>query len=279
MKTLKAILLSFLLVSTAAAQAAEFDNYETVPWDQVEWKILSLSPKRVVAIGDVHGDFDALVSILVDRGLVNAQGHWSGGSTHLVMMGDVVNGAGDSRLIIDLLMQLEKNRMKAVAEFIRFSGNHEADVIRGNSRMAKADRKLFEKHPVDGKDFDDVRKVFQGDTVYAKWLRSKNAIVKIGNKIYSHAGLHRWADKNDPGRINATVRAWISHWQGKGAEPPRGTRWAVGLETSALGFPDEAGPLWMRGMKPVWDKQEGKYLAEKNSGAPKKERLQEALKV
>ena len=38
----------------------------------------------VVAIGDVHGDFDDFVVILQRAGLIDAQHHWTGGHTTLV---------------------------------------------------------------------------------------------------------------------------------------------------------------------------------------------------
>ena len=37
------------------------------------------APESVVAIGDVHGDFDDFVSILQHAGLIDPQHHWTGG--------------------------------------------------------------------------------------------------------------------------------------------------------------------------------------------------------
>ena len=44
---------------------------------------------RVVAIGDVHGDKDALTAVLRMAGLIDSNDGWIGGTTHAVQVGDV----------------------------------------------------------------------------------------------------------------------------------------------------------------------------------------------
>src|SRR5207237_4343255 len=48
-------------------------------------------PEGVVAIGDVHGDFDDFVSILQHERLIDAAHHWTGGKTTLVQVGDLLD--------------------------------------------------------------------------------------------------------------------------------------------------------------------------------------------
>ncbi len=47
---------------------------------------------RVVAVGDVHGDLDALVSILQETGIIDDQRRWSGGNATLVLLLSVDTG-------------------------------------------------------------------------------------------------------------------------------------------------------------------------------------------
>ena len=47
--------------------------------------------EAVVAIGDVHGDFDDFVAILQRVGLIDAQQHWTGGKATLVQVGDLLD--------------------------------------------------------------------------------------------------------------------------------------------------------------------------------------------
>src|SRR5260370_33450046 len=59
--------------------------------------------ERIVAVGDVHGDYDQLVAVLKSAGLIDEQGNWSGGSTHLVQNGDVLDPGRHSRKALDRL--------------------------------------------------------------------------------------------------------------------------------------------------------------------------------
>src|SRR5205085_9388503 len=68
---------------------------------------------RVVAIGDVHGDFERFTAVLRSAELIDEDGNWTGGTTHLVQVGDVLDRGPDSREAMDLLMKLEPQAAKA----------------------------------------------------------------------------------------------------------------------------------------------------------------------
>ena len=72
-------------------------------WSKDDWS----NVERVVAVGEVHGDFDQFTRILKLAGLINDENKWAGGKTHLVQTGDVVDRGPDSRKVMDLLMALE----------------------------------------------------------------------------------------------------------------------------------------------------------------------------
>jgi hypothetical protein len=46
-------------------------------------------PKRIVAIGDIHGDFEALLHILYDSQVIDKSGNWIAIDTFLVQTGDI----------------------------------------------------------------------------------------------------------------------------------------------------------------------------------------------
>ena len=52
-----------------------------------DWEIRP-EPRRVIAIGDLHGDLRAFGAIARECGLVDERGSWSGGDAHLVLMGE-----------------------------------------------------------------------------------------------------------------------------------------------------------------------------------------------
>ena len=47
--------------------------------------------ERIVAIGDVHGDYEQFVAVLRSAKLIDSQESWSGGKTDLVQSGDVLD--------------------------------------------------------------------------------------------------------------------------------------------------------------------------------------------
>src|SRR5436853_3856406 len=79
----------------------------------------------VVAIGDVHGDFDDFVTILQKAGLIDEQHHWTGGKTTFVQVGDLLDRGPKPREVMDLMMGLEKEAGQAGGRVVSLLGNHE----------------------------------------------------------------------------------------------------------------------------------------------------------
>ncbi|HZD32711.1 MAG TPA: metallophosphoesterase, partial [Candidatus Angelobacter sp.] len=92
------------------------------------------SPARLVAVGDVHGDFDDFCLILRRAGLVNNENRWSGGNATLVQTGDLLDRGAKGREAMDLLMGLEEQAAKAGGQVILLLGNHEVMNILGDLR-------------------------------------------------------------------------------------------------------------------------------------------------
>src|SRR5579872_3083347 len=80
---------------------------------------------RIVAVGDVHGDYNQFVSVLQAAGVLDRKAKWAGGKTHLVQVGDVLDRGPDSRKVMDLLMELESQAQKAGGQVHPLLGNHE----------------------------------------------------------------------------------------------------------------------------------------------------------
>ena len=89
---------------------------------------------RIVAVGDLHGDYAAWRDIAGAAGLVNSNGRWTGGRTTLVQVGDVVDRGSDSLKIVRDLMRLQKEAPKQGGRVIVLVGNHEAMNITGDLR-------------------------------------------------------------------------------------------------------------------------------------------------
>jgi hypothetical protein len=116
-------------------------------WSRLAWlaTLLALlgpataSPlHRIVAVGDLHGDFSAWRDILRSAGLVDNKGHWSGRDTILIQTGDAVDRGPNSREIIEDLMRLQKEAARARGQLIALVGNHEAMNLTGDLRYVSA---------------------------------------------------------------------------------------------------------------------------------------------
>ena len=219
---------------------------------------------RVIAIGDVHGDFERLTTVLRSASLINEDGNWTGGMTHLVQVGDLLDRGPDSRKAIELLMKLEPQAVKAGGRVHPLIGNHEAMNVSGDFRyvppadyesfrtpeseqlrdtafeeMAKQSRgrngddalrtKWDAEHPLG---YFERRAMFGPEGIYGKWIRGHNAVIKIDDSIFLHGGISLKYAGYSLKKINDRVRDELDD-----PHKPQG-----GIVT------DQDGPLWYRGL-------------------------------
>lgn len=88
--------------------------------------------KRLVVVGDVHGQFEPFVSILQHAGLIDGKHHWTGGHDRLVQMGDILDrgpAAKEAELLLD---RIQKQAAQSGGEVIRLVGNHELEILLSN---------------------------------------------------------------------------------------------------------------------------------------------------
>lgn len=98
------------------------------------------APKRVISVGDLHGDYNNTVVILSALGVIGVDGRWTGGDTVLVQTGDVVDRGPDSFKIYRLLHRLQDEAPSAGGRVILLLGNHELMNLAGDFRyVADAD--------------------------------------------------------------------------------------------------------------------------------------------
>ncbi len=178
---------------------------------QVEWKGVD----RVVAFADVHGAYSELTALLQSVGIVDSSLNWTGGKTHLVSLGDLLDRGADSRKVMDLLMRLQQEAAAAGGQLHLVLGNHEAMNVLGDLRYVEkgefasyaadedpAERAAMKKDylaRVPGStdaDFERLfppgffghRKLLGPDGKYGKWLLEQPAVIAINDTIYMHGG-------------------------------------------------------------------------------------------
>jgi hypothetical protein len=219
---------------------------------------------RVVAVGDIHGDFKALTDILRSAGIIDSKGRWTGGTTHLVQTGDILDRGSESRKVMDLLMSLEKDAAKAGGKVHPLLGNHEAMNVYGDLRYvspgdynsfrtadsadlrdrvwkqyvesigsdpgADTKKKWMDEHPLG---WVEQRMAFAPDGNYGKWLRANNAIIKINDTLFVHGGISPRVFPNTLADINQEIASELKDFTKLGPE--------------SLVMADD-GPLWYRAL-------------------------------
>jgi hypothetical protein len=218
---------------------------------------------RVVAVGDVHGAYDRYLDILRVAGLVDDAGHWSGGRTHFVQVGDMVDRGGDSRKVLDFLRRLEREAERAGGRAHVLLGNHEVARMLGDLRLTTAaeyaafatpdsentrqqfvhaaatmgdvDRDaLLQKTPLG---WVEMRQAFGRDGDYGKWLRERPVVLTIDGFVFVHGGISPAVAPLGCEAINAQVRRELTSDLDKTRSAPL---------SSLVARVD--GPLWYRGL-------------------------------
>jgi hypothetical protein len=154
---------------------------------------------RIVAVGDLHGDFAVWRDIIRAAQLVDDQGHWIGGDAVLVQTGDVVDRGPDSLKIIQDLMRLQREALRAHGQVIALVGNHEAMNLTGDLRYVSA---------ADYAAYADRRSAQRREDVFtANKAAIETTYRQHDPQMNSDAIKQAWIDATPLGRIEHQV-AW-----------------------------------------------------------------------
>lgn len=96
--------------------------------------------RKLVAIGDVHGQFEGLVQILRCAGLIDDKQHWCGGHNRLVQIGDILDRGPFSLKVEALLARLQLEAAMDGGEVVRLVGNHELELMLENYLISEFQR-------------------------------------------------------------------------------------------------------------------------------------------
>jgi hypothetical protein len=232
---------------------------------------LAAAPQRIIAVGDLHGDYSAWQDIARSAGLIDASGHWAGGKTVLVQMGDITDRWADSLKIVRSLQQLQKEAPRKGGMVIVVLGNHEAMNLLGDNRYTTpGEYAAF----VDGQSAARRERVYQANRAaleaaarianpkataehvraawmaehplgwvehrlawspsgeLGKWATRNPAIARVGGTLFVHGGLSAEYAKLPMEDANRRVAAAM----------------AAGDDSPASILSDPLGPLWYRGL-------------------------------
>ena len=191
---------------------------------------------RVVAFGDVHGAYEDWTALLRETGVVDAQLNWSGGNTHLVSLGDLIDRGPGSRQVVELLMRLEQQAEKAGGAVHMVLGNHEVMVMTGDLRYVSqqefaafakdenaAERNelyaQYRRYNTGGDDatvrasFDQqyppgflaLRQAYSSKGALGSWLLRQPFVIKVNDKVYMHGGIAAEATQESLKSLNTKL--------------------------------------------------------------------------
>lgn len=122
MKLYSLVILVAIYAGQVGADARQISEFH---WEGVD---------RIVAIGDIHGDYDKYMETLRLAGLIDKKGKWAGGKTHFVQTGDIPDRGPDTLRIIEHITKLEKQARRKGGRVHSLIGNHEAMNVYGDLR-------------------------------------------------------------------------------------------------------------------------------------------------
>lgn len=185
--------------------------------------------ERIIAIGDIHGDFKLLKECLRLCDVIDNNNNWIGGKTIVVQVGDQVDrcrfrkGIEECKdnitkddensdvLIIEFMNNLAIEAKKHGGNIISIIGNHELMNVMGDMRYVS-------KAGIDGfGGLNNRIELFKPGNKYGKLIGcTRMPCVIIGSFLFSHAGIiDQFAEElnikneNDLININLTVRQWL----------------------------------------------------------------------
>lgn len=140
------------------------------------------SVARIIAIGDVHGDYEGLITRLQRLDIIDQNKDWIAGSTWVVQTGDVLDRGDGERQTFALIEKLRRQSLQRGGRFIALNGNHEFMQAQGIFDYAS------EAALADGRWKNRLR-YYRPGSRGAKKLATRNIAVKIGRTVFTHGAL------------------------------------------------------------------------------------------
>ncbi|GGO32085.1 metallophosphoesterase [Micromonospora parathelypteridis] len=170
---------------------------------------MSKSESPLYVVADVHGHRSELRTALLDEGLVDPAGQWSGGDARLWLLGDYVDRGPDGVGVIDDIRQLAASAEITGGEVRALLGNHEVQLLAAHR---------FGTAPIPGWDEpggfrggwarfggreDDLRRL---TPEHVAWIMSLPAVAVVDRYLLVHSDTDRYLEFGQTiGAVNAAV--------------------------------------------------------------------------
>ncbi|WP_316738359.1 metallophosphoesterase [Pedobacter aquatilis] len=160
-------------------------------------------PDKIFALSDIEGEFEDFRNLLINNKIIDKDYNWTFGNGHMVICGDLFDRGEDVLPSIWLLYKLEEEAKKQGGYLHVILGNHDIMNMSGDLRYLSP--KYIASAKLIGTDYLSQ---LSEKTELGAWLRSKNAIEKIGDRLFLHAGISPALAKKGKSldEINSTCR-------------------------------------------------------------------------
>lgn len=214
------------------------------PMESVREKVHDVDSLFVV--GDVHGEFERLRTLLRNAGLVDGDGTWTGGGSHLVFLGDLFDRGPDVLPLLWYVYGLEREARADGGRVHVVLGNHEIMVLTGDLRYVSARESIVAtRHGLEYSGLFDVKRSLLG-----RWLASRPAALVVDDVLLAHGGVGPAYADHGASSINDSLHTFVSeelfrYWADSTVEPAPID--SAALERRTRFFFEAPSVFWYRG--------------------------------
>ena len=159
--------------------------------------------RRVVAVGDVHGDVAAFTRVLTAAQIIDpSTRRWAGGTTTLVQLGDILDRGRQEGECWSLPRSLRQEAGEAGGEVITLLGNHEILNVCGQAANYVHPKAQLAFGP-------DRTMAFAPGGELALELSEWPVCVILDRTAYVHGGLPNGATVEGIEALNRETRRWL----------------------------------------------------------------------
>ncbi|RKP10214.1 Metallo-dependent phosphatase-like protein [Thamnocephalis sphaerospora] len=197
-----------------SAQRCEDFNSETFR------PISELGRRRIIAVGDLHGDMESALSVLRMANVVDENGKWVGNNTVLVQTGNVIDQGPDTKDLLSLFPRLAQEANRVGGRVIQLLGEHEIMNMMGDLRFVKERPDEFLS--------PESRAITFSSTGYLGFrLFNLPLAHRVGHTVFAHSGIApRWAASGIQ-TINRLAKSGLSDYALKSNSSPHADQLAI----------------------------------------------------
>jgi hypothetical protein len=187
---------------------------------------------KQLVISDIEGNFSAFRNLLQSNGVIDENFNWTFGEGHLVLIGDFVDRGEQVTEVLWLIYSLEDKAKKAGGYVHYVLGNHEIMIMSYDTRYVNPKYKEAESR------IGLYSQLYGPNSELGRWLRSKNIMEKVGDRLYMHAGVSQVVNSLSLplDSINMKAKPFYDD-----------TSFVYPDQASLLLYESQSSPFWYRG--------------------------------